>query len=257
MSHTSPHESAVASAVESFADTAATVYFVDPTPRLLRAAVAVHTRLRAAPTLRLLVSPTPLSALRDRFLPASATANLTETGAAALARYDGPDRLPTLSTPEACLRLVDRGDEVETLTGTLTRARCRELWSEAPRVGLQTPARRRLTAGLADRFPPTVAATFGAVTAAAGRRADTRFDPVAAAVLAAARAGCRNDRVTDWLTAVGVAADSTVSARKRRLVAHDVVRTEPVGGTRTHELHLTEPYADRAPRELVRVIDRL
>lgn len=256
MSPTTSHESAVASAVRPVTETA-TAYFVDPTPRLLRAAVAVHTRLRASPTLRLLVSPTTLAALRDRFLPASATANLTETGAATLARYEGPDRLPALVTPETAVRLVDHGGEVETLDGTLTLARCRELWAAAPRVGLRTPARRRFTAGLADRFPPVVTTTFGGLAAAAGERADAGFDPVAAVLLAAARAGCRNDRVTDWLTSVGVAADSTVSARKRRLVAHDVVQTAPVGGARTHELHLAEPYADRAPRELARVIDRL
>lgn len=252
----SPHESAVASVVESLSEAAA-VYLVDPTPRVLRAAVAVYNGVQTAPRLGLLIAPSPLAALRDNFLPASAAANLTETGTATLARYDGPDRLPTLVSPETTVRFADRGDEVETVAGTLGFPRCRELWAAAPRVGLQTPARRRLTARLAAQFPSTVPATFGAVAAAAGERTEANFDAVAAVLLAAARAGCRNDRVSDWLTAAGLAAESTVSARKRRLVAHDVVRTAPVGGARTHELHLTQAYADCDAREFVRVIDRL
>ncbi|MEZ3142815.1 DUF5821 family protein [Halobaculum sp. MBLA0143] len=256
MSEHSPHESAVASVVESLSGAAA-AYLVDPTPRVLRATVAVYNGVQTAPRLGLLTAPSALAALRDRFLPASAAANLTERGTVTLARYDGPDRLPTLVAPATTVRFADRGDEVETVRGTLEFARCRQLWATAPRVGLQTPARRRLTAGLAERFPPTVPATFGEVAAAAGERGDAGFDAVAAVLLAAARAGCRNDRVSDWLTEAGLAAESTVSARKRRLEAHEVVRTAPVGGARTHELHLTGAYADSDAREFVRVIDRL
>lgn len=281
--------SVVASALERLSpETVA--YLLDPTPRLLRATVAVCNRLSELPELRLLVAPEPLARLRERFLPASAAANLTERGAVRLARYDGPERLPALAAaePSTALRFVDDEPAVETLTGGVELSRCRSLWTDAPRVGLQTPARRRLTAGLADRFPPGVVATFGAVAAAAAGRGDLRrssgvsssasigafnddnepgvcrlttaadgFDPVGAVLLAAATEGCRNDRVTDWVTDSRLAAASTVSERKQRLAAHGVIRVVPVGGERTHRLQTTPAYTDCGPRALLAVLDRL
>jgi len=273
--------SVVASVLERL-PAAAVAYLLDPTPRVLRAAVAVCNRLSAPPELRLLVAPEPLARLRERFLPASATANLTERGVVRLGRYDGPDRLPAVAAaePATALRFVDDGAGVETLPGGVDLSRCRSLWTDAPRVGLQTPARRRLTAGLADRFPPAVVATFGAVAAAAAGRGDLRrgavvggdehdpgprgpaptpegFDPVGVALVAAAGEGCRNDRVTDWVTDARLAAESTVSERKQRLAAHGVIESLPVGGERTHRLRLTPAYADCGPRALLGVLDRL
>jgi hypothetical protein len=301
-------QSVVASALERLsAETAA--YLLDPTPRLLRATVTVCNRLSELPELRLLVAPEPLARLRERFLPANAAANLTERGAVRLARYDGPERLPALAAaePPTALRFVDDEPAAETLTGGVELSRCQSLWADAPRVGLQTPARRRLTAGLADRFPSGVVATFGAVAAAAAGRGDLRrssdassstssgasssassgasssafsgasrgafgddeprvcrlttatdgFDPVGAVLLAAATEGCRNDRVTDWVTESRLAAASTVSERKQRLAAHGVIRVVPVGGERTHRLQTTPAYTDCGPRALLGVLDRL
>jgi hypothetical protein len=273
--------SAVASVFERL-PAAAVAYLLDPTPRVLRAAVAVCNRLSAPPEVRLLVAPEPLARLRERFLPASATANLTERGVVRLGRYDGPERLPAVAAdkPTTTVRFVDDGAGVETLSGGVDLSRCRSLWADAPRVGLQTPARRRLTAGLADRFPPGVVATFGAVAAAAAGRGDLRrgtvaggdkcepgprglaatpegFDPVGVVLVAAASEGCRNDRVTDWVTDARLAAESTVSERKQRLAAHGVIESLPVGGERTHRLRLTPAYADCGPRALLGVLDRL
>ncbi|ERH11997.1 MAG: hypothetical protein J07HB67_01009, partial [halophilic archaeon J07HB67] len=148
-------QSAVASALERLS-TETVAYLLDPTPRVLRAAVAVCNRSSTLPELRLLVAPEPLACLRDRFLLASATANLTERGVVRLGRYDGPERLPALAAgePATALRFVDDGAGVEQLSGGVDLSRCESSWTDAPRVGLQTPARRRLTAGLADRFPP-------------------------------------------------------------------------------------------------------
>jgi len=182
--------------------------------------------------------------------------------------------------PATALRFVDDGSGVETLADGVELSRCRSLWSDAPQVGLQTPARRRLTAGLADQFPPGVVATFGAIAAAAAGRGDLRrsesvangdrepgpwrletvpggFDPVGAVLLAAATEGCRNDRVTDWVTGARLAAASTVSERKQRLAAHGVIEAVPVGGERTHRLRTTAAYTDCGPRALLGVLDRL
>lgn len=238
-------------------------YLLDLDPATLRAYLRTATRRSTTgPPVRALLARSAVRVVTDEFLAGTAAAALIETDRLVVRRRR-PDadpasrdaspasqttHSPLIVGPDRAVAVVDTPGGVTThpLDGDAeTRVACAEAWERAPRVAVGYPTRARLVRTLEAACGSAVAADFGEVVALAARRGDERFDPVAVAVVVAAKHELANARLVEWAETAGLAAPSTVSERKRRLQRDDgPVRPDYTVRGRTHGLRLAPTTPD-------------
>lgn len=239
-------------------------YLLDADPATLRAYLRTATRQPSAvvPPVRALLAPPAVRVVTDEFLAGTAAAASIEADRLVVRRRQ-PDadpadhdasgtsrtrRSPLVVGPDRAVAVVDTpgGVTARRLDGRHeTRTACTEAWERAPRVAVEYPTRARLVRTLEAACGSAVAADFGETVAVAARQNDDQFDPVAVAVVVAAKHELANARLVEWAQTTGLAAPSTVSERKRRLQRDDgPVRPDYTVRGRTHGLRLAPTAPD-------------
>ncbi|MEZ3116575.1 DUF5821 family protein [Halobaculum sp. MBLA0147] len=256
------HEVAVATALDAVT-TDGWTYLLDAGSATLRAYLRTATRRSTTtPAVRALLAPAAVRVVDDEFLAGTAAAALIEADRLVVRRRQ-PDagsadrgesatsrtaRSPLIVGPERAVAVVETPGGVTARrldAGHETRATCAAAWERAPRVAVAYPTRSRLVRTLEAACGSAVAADFGETVALAGQRGDDQFDPVAVAVVVAAKHELANARLVEWAETTGLAAPSTVSERKRRLQRDDgPVRPDYTVRGRTHGLRLAPTVPD-------------
>ncbi|MFB6134399.1 MAG: transcriptional regulator TbsP [Halanaeroarchaeum sp.] len=218
------------------ADDPATLYVVNPSPRVLEQLAAAAVDIDELPSLRVLGDAGVLKDIMDDFLVASIAADLIERDALSLRSFEGARFSSVVVSDHRVVALVETGDAVgglsttdETFTESAVTAAA-DRWEASSSFSLRTPARSRVMTTLDDEIGEGARDDFESMLDAleTARGDGDDLDEVTVSLLTAARNGVLLYDISKWGEDVGIASKATFSRTKSRLEEAGVIETEKV-----------------------------